>query len=104
MRNSLNSIIGLETNVIGLFWELLGVLEFKNKILETYLDLLNHKDTKKFFQNKSKHKTMTIHSSKGLEFDNVIIKREDFYYKGNIERNNFYVAITRARKRVMVIL
>lgn len=104
LRSSINFLIGLETNVSKLFWELLGVLEFKTKILETYLDLVSHKDTKKFFQNKSKHKTMTIHSSKGLEFDNVIIKREDFYYKGNFERNNFYVAITRARKRVMVIL
>lgn len=73
------------------------------EIFENYIFLKGLDTTKNFFQNKNKHVTMTIHSSKGLEFDNVIIKRSDFYYNGSLERNNFYVAMTRARKRVMVI-
>jgi superfamily I DNA/RNA helicase len=71
------------------------------EVYENYIFLKNLDTTKNFFQNTNKH--VTIHSSKGLEFDNVIIKRDDFYYKGSLERNNFYVAMTRARKRVMVI-
>ncbi|MDH0825865.1 3'-5' exonuclease [Acinetobacter johnsonii] len=46
---------------------------------------------------------MTIHSSKGLEFDNVIIDKNDFFYRQKIEENNFYVAFTRAKKRIFVI-
>ncbi|MFW1973177.1 UvrD-helicase domain-containing protein [Acinetobacter bereziniae] len=80
------------------------IFDDKNgEIFENYIFLKGLDTTENFFQNKNKHVTMTIHSSKGLEFDNVIIKRSDFYYKGSLERNNFYVAMTRARKRVMVI-
>ncbi|HRB57839.1 MAG TPA: 3'-5' exonuclease [Acinetobacter johnsonii] len=47
---------------------------------------------------------MTIHSSKGLEFDNIIIRKDDLYHNGVLQKNNFYVSMTRARNRVLVIL
>ncbi|MFG0704052.1 3'-5' exonuclease [Acinetobacter johnsonii] len=83
---------------------LIGFAELNNQICETYSSLSQLEETKNFFQNTNKHVTMTIHSSKGLEFDNVILKKDDLYHNGVLQKNNFYVSMTRARSRVLVIL
>jgi superfamily I DNA/RNA helicase len=47
---------------------------------------------------------MTIHSSKGLENDNVIIILDSPYNKINDEfKNKLFVAITRARNNVYIL-
>ncbi|WP_180157795.1 UvrD-helicase domain-containing protein [Acinetobacter sp. YH12045] len=81
----------------------LGFSELSDQIFETYNLLSQLDETKKFFQNRDRHVTMTIHSSKGLEFDNVILRVGDLYHNGNFQRTNYYVSMTRAKKRVFVI-
>ena len=47
---------------------------------------------------------MTIHSSKGLENDNVIIVLDNKYNKINDEfKNKLFVAITRAKDNVYIL-
>ena len=48
---------------------------------------------------------MTIHKSKGLEFDTVIalgIERETFWGNADDERSAFFVGISRAKRRLML--
>jgi DNA helicase-2/ATP-dependent DNA helicase PcrA len=53
-------------------------------------------------------KVMTVHASKGLEFDNVFVAglNQDVFpsKRGDIEeeRRLFYVAITRAREKLQI--
>lgn len=84
-------------------FSLIGFYELKDKIYETYRSLEQLVETKNFFQNTNKHVTMTIHSSKGLEFDNVILRVDDLYHNDNFQKTNYYVSMTRAKKRVFVI-
>ena len=56
--------------------------------------------TEKFYNlSSNKFVAMTIHSAKGLEFDNVVLYSPDFK---NLQHDNvrklFYVACTRAEK------
>lgn len=51
-----------------------------------------------------KHKIMTIHSSKGLEFDQVIIFADEFKIFWNKDKNEHYVATTRAKEKLIVIM
>lgn len=55
---------------------------------------------------KPKHCTLTLHSSKGLEFDQVIIFIEDYAHNGAINNehiNNHYVACTRAESKLIIV-
>lgn len=52
------------------------------------------------------HCAMTIHKSKGLEFDQAIIFLEDYGHNGRVENsdiNNHYVACTRARSKLIIV-
>ena len=56
-----------------------------------------------FSPEKYNHVAMTIHSSKGLEFEQVIVFAED-YALSNIESiYNHYVAVTRARSKLIIV-
>lgn len=89
----------LSNNILN--W--LGFSELSSQIFETYNLLSQLEETKNFFQNRDHHITMTIHSSKGLEFDNIILRVSDLYHVGEFQRTNYYVSMTRAKKRVFVI-
>lgn len=55
---------------------------------------------------KPMHCTLTLHSSKGLEFDQVILFIEDYAHSGSVNDdhiNNHYVACTRAKKKLIII-
>lgn len=66
---------------------------------------INDVELEKYFNSdKYKKKSMTIHSSKGLQFENVFLSEEDFYFYGNLNKENFYVACTRAKKRLFIYL
>lgn len=55
---------------------------------------------------KPSHCTLTFHSSKGLEFDQVILFAEDYAHNGNVSAehiNNHYVACTRAKEKLIII-
>lgn len=51
-----------------------------------------------------KHKIMTIHSSKGLEFEQVVLCASDFKLHLNRDKNEHYVATTRAKDRLVIFL
>lgn len=103
-RNCVEKYIYENSNSLDDALSLIGFSELKNQICETYSSLSQLEETKNFFQNTNKHVTMTIHSSKGLEFDNVILKKDDLFHQGIFQRTNYYVSMTRARKRVLVIV
>ncbi|WP_293744183.1 ATP-dependent helicase [uncultured Acinetobacter sp.] len=98
-----NFISELDIDELKKFLSFLSFSDFYEEVYENYIKLVGDTITRNFFSDLSKHVTMTIHSSKGLEFDNVIISKYDFFYKNQLENNNFYVAFTRARKRIFVI-
>jgi superfamily I DNA/RNA helicase len=102
-RNGIEKYIYENDNLSDDILNLLGFSELKSQICETYNLLSQLEETKNFFQNRDKHVTMTIHSSKGLEFDNVILRAGDLYHNGEFQRTNYYVSMTRAKKRVFVI-
>lgn len=62
----------------------------------------NFKDYYNFYEKEKI--VMTIHISKGLQFDNVLIHKKDFYnIKKELEKEKFYVACTRAKKKLFII-
>lgn len=88
--------------------EFFSILEipFRNvdeieKFKETILD--NQYDNA-FNGKEYKHKIMTIHSSKGLEFEQVIIFADDFKLHWNKDKNEHYVATTRGKEKLIIIL
>lgn len=46
---------------------------------------------------------ITLHSSKGLEFDQVILFANDYNLADEASKYNHYVAITRAREKVVIV-
>ena len=54
-------------------------------------------------QTKKKLKILTIHGAKGLEADNVIIFGDDFFWHNEFKPKIHYVAITRAKKKLIVL-
>lgn len=73
---------------------------FKQEDYNSIINEMQLPSTKKFYNlSSNKFIAMTIHSAKGLEFENVVIQAQDF---DNMQNNNnkklFYVACTRAEK------
>lgn len=50
-----------------------------------------------------KHRAMTFHSSKGLQFDQVILFVEDYNLRDEVSFYNHYVATTRAKSKLIFI-
>lgn len=50
-----------------------------------------------------KHRAMTFHSSKGLQFDQVILFVEDYNLRDDVSFYNHYVATTRAKSKLIFI-
>lgn len=76
--------------------------------LETLKEIQNKIEDEKYKYNyyivEKQNRIMTIHSSKGLENDNVIIILDNKYNKINDEfKNKLFVAITRAKNNVYIL-
>jgi hypothetical protein len=56
-----------------------------------------------FVRNESKLKIMTVFGSKGLEFDQVVAFGREYNLYDQERRNNHYVAITRAKDKMIMI-
>ncbi|MGF2083343.1 UvrD-helicase domain-containing protein [Lactococcus lactis] len=56
-----------------------------------------------FEQEKYKHRAMTCHSSKGLQFEQVIIFAEDFPLRNDDDFYKHYVAVTRAKRKLIIV-
>lgn len=57
-----------------------------------------------FNGNVFKHNVITIHSSKGLEFDQIVMCASDFRIHWNRDLNEHYVSVTRAKSKVIIVL
>jgi superfamily I DNA/RNA helicase len=81
------------------------LLNLDEKQMHDFILLLEKNIPKEYFSNKTDlYSTRTIHSAKGLEFDNVIIFRGDFYYNNKLNEELFYVAVTRARNKLYIVI
>ncbi len=106
IKESQNDRFKYEENCIELY-EYLGYSEDLNKIKREVAELYKVVNDKKYIptynQELYRLTSGTIHSSKGLEFEQVIINAQDY----NMERDgiNFlhYVAISRPEERLLVI-
>lgn len=59
--------------------------------------------TPAFEPEKYKYVSMTFHSSKGLEFDQVVIFSEDYPLTNDSSFYNHYVAVTRAKQKLIIV-
>ncbi|WP_017413921.1 ATP-dependent helicase [Clostridium tunisiense] len=97
-----------EAEIEGSIIELFNILQIPfrsddeiSKFIESILD--NQYDNA-FNGKEYKHKIMTIHSAKGLEFEQVIIFSDDFKLHWNRDKNEHYVATTRGKEKLIIIL
>jgi len=59
--------------------------------------------TPAFEPEKYKYVSMTFHSSKGLEFDQVVIFSEDYPLNNDSSFYNHYVSVTRAKQKLIIV-
>ena len=85
------------------FFEYMGCSTKKSYLGKLFKTVSNTSFHVAFSPEKYNHVAMTIHSSKGLEFEQVIVFAED-YALSNIESiYNHYVAVTRARSKLIIV-
>lgn len=68
-----------------------------------YQTILNKEYHSAFRVDSLKRLAMTVHSSKGLEFEQVVIFISDFNFKNEEEVHNHYVAVTRAKSKLIMV-
>lgn len=76
-------------------------IEEKQKFIDSIMDL-EYDDA--FNGKEHLHRILTIHGAKGLEFDQVIIFGEDYNIYGKKDAEEHYVASTRGREKLIVVL
>lgn len=79
----------------------------EEKEIELFKDTIENKIYDNSYNGKEfKHKIMTIHSSKGMEFEQVLIYANDFIDRdGNFTEDKLhYVAVTRAKSKLIINL
>lgn len=82
----------------------LGLVLSDQTISEIIIKLEDEKYKYNYYVIEKENRIMTIHSSKGLESDNVIIVLDNPYNNINEEfKNKLFVAITRAKNNVYII-
>lgn len=74
--------------------------EHTYKLFKTICDSIYHVA---FEQDKYKHIATTFHSSKGLEFEQVIVFAEDYRLADMPSIYNHYVAATRAKSKLIIV-
>lgn len=71
------------------------------KLVETIND---SKYVSTYNQQLYKHIITTIHSSKGLQYDQVIILANDYFYQNKFDEQLHYVAVSRAKEKLLILL
>ncbi|MFR5877094.1 MAG: UvrD-helicase domain-containing protein [Eubacterium sp.] len=74
--------------------------EHLKKLFETVTDEKYHVA---FESEKYRHIAITLHSSKGLEFEQVIVFAEDYHLSDVSGLCNHYVAVTRAKSKLIIV-
>ena len=72
-------------------------------IIKLINTILNKKYHAAFKLDEIRSVSMTLHSSKGLEYDQVIIFASDYNLENKGDINNHYVAVTRAKSKLIII-
>ena len=103
-RNSIiqNDPLAFEDAVISLA-EYLGYSTRKDHIKKLYTTVSDKRSHVAFDTEQYQNIAITFHSSKGLEFDQVILFAEDYNLGDNSSIYNHYVAVTRARHKVIIV-
>lgn len=83
-----------------------GVLNINltEKEIEKFKESLQPVWSKHFQNEEPRRQILTIHGSKGLEFDHVFIDADSFYFREKFRKRNHYVAITRAKESLTINL
>lgn len=74
--------------------------EHLKKLYQTVSDASFHVA---FEAEKHQHIAITFHSSKGLEFDQVVVFAEDYRLSDTASVYNHYVSVTRARSKLIIV-
>lgn len=96
------SLAGFESN-LRMLAEYFGYEVKKEHINQLYSTITDNTYHNYFFQNNIQNVALTFHSSKGLEFDQVIIFAEDYNLENEASIYNHYVAVTRARNKLIIV-
>lgn len=78
--------------------------KFQKEIESLFETISDSKYVPTYNQQLYKHIITTIHSSKGLQYDQVIILADDFYYRSKFDEQLHYVAVSRAKEKLLIIL
>jgi superfamily I DNA/RNA helicase len=93
----------IEKIIISLFSKLGYSIELKE--IDAFAKVILNDEYDNAYNGKDyKHKIMTVHSAKGLEFDQVIIFASDYNLFRGKDLNEHYVATTRGRDKLVVVL
>lgn len=83
--------------------EYLGYDTCPNHLEKLYRTISDTSYHVSFEPEKHQHVAMTIHSSKGLEFEQVIVFAEDYRLSDMSGIYNHYVAVTRAKNKLIIV-
>ena len=90
----------LATNDLATYLGYATKNEHLKKLFETVTDKKYHVA---FEPDKYQHVAITFHSSKGLEFEQVIVFAEDYRLSDVSSLCNHYVAVTRAKSKLIIV-
>lgn len=76
--------------------------QFSIREIESFQESMEEKWKVQFCKEKPRKQIMTIHKSKGLDFDYVFVDAKTFYFRGDFREQNHYVAITRAKRGLYI--
>lgn len=85
---------------------LFNILDYKlsNSKFEKLFETINNDIYGNWYNLENiKNVSMTLHTSKGLEFDQVILLAKDFSLNSQENKNLHYVGITRAKEKMIII-
>lgn len=102
IETSLENETSFNTNVNKLA-EYLGYETRINHLSKLYMTISDDTYHVAFEPDKYKHVAITFHSSKGLEFEQVIVFAEDYRLSDMISVYNHYVAVTRAKSKLIIV-
>ncbi len=78
--------------------------ESKESHIDKLFDTLNNRECHVAFElEKQQNVAITFHSSKGLEYDQVVVFAEDYTLFNEESIYNHYVAVTRAKSKVIIV-
>ena len=94
----------IEDILINLF-AFLNLSFFETKEIDSFVEsIINTRYENAFNGEEFIHKVMTIHSSKGLEFEQVVICSKNYNLFIGKDSEEHYVATTRAKKKLVILL